>query len=58
MKEFRDSFYEELNKGLVGPGSDTFGVNEEEELISAYSPFKSVLLWNYLPRKIIRIKII
>ncbi|MBU4306119.1 MAG: helicase [Candidatus Omnitrophica bacterium] len=36
MNKNRDIFYEEIKKGLVGPGSDTFGVDENEELISDY----------------------
>ncbi len=36
MTNYRDSFYTEIQKGLIGPGSDNFGVPESEELISDY----------------------
>lgn len=36
MTNYRDSFYNEVKKGLVGTGSDIFGVPESEELISDY----------------------
>ncbi len=36
MIDYRDSFYTEVQKGLIGPGSDIFGVPENEELISDY----------------------
>lgn len=32
----RDIFCDELKKGLIGPGSDAFGVPDNEELISDY----------------------
>ena len=36
MTNYRDSFYNEVQKGLVGTGSDIFGVSDTEELISDY----------------------
>ncbi|MCX7649845.1 MAG: helicase C-terminal domain-containing protein [Flavobacteriales bacterium] len=36
MINYRDAFYIEIKKGLIGPGSDIFGVPEHEELISDY----------------------
>jgi helicase-like protein len=36
MTKHRDTFYEEVRNGLIGPGSDAFGVNAIEELISDY----------------------
>ncbi|MFZ5977084.1 MAG: helicase [Hydrotalea sp. AMD] len=36
MTNYRDSFYTEIQKGLVGTGSDIFGVPDSEELISDY----------------------
>ena len=36
MTNYRDSFYNEIQKGLIGPGSDIFGVPENEELISDF----------------------
>lgn len=32
----RDTFQERLLKGLIGPGSDSFGLPDEEEIISDY----------------------
>jgi hypothetical protein len=32
----RDTFQERLFKGLIGPGSDSFGLPDEEEIISDY----------------------
>lgn len=32
----RDKFTERIQKGLLGPGSDTFGLPDEEEIISDY----------------------
>lgn len=36
MSKHRDIFYSEIERGLIGPGSDTFGVDDKEELISDY----------------------
>lgn len=36
MTNYRDSFYTEVQKGLIGTGSDIFGVPDSEELISDY----------------------
>lgn len=36
MTNYRDSFYREVQKGLIGTGSDIFGVPDSEELISDY----------------------
>ncbi len=36
MSKFRDTFYNEIKKGLIGTGSDVFGVSDSEELISDY----------------------
>ena len=36
MTNYRDSFYNEIQKGLIGTGSDIFGVPDSEELISDY----------------------
>ena len=36
MTNYRDSFYNEIQKGLIGPGSDIFGVPENVELISDF----------------------
>ena len=36
MTNYRDSFYTEIQKGLIGTGSDIFGVPDNEELISDY----------------------
>ncbi|MCX7928925.1 MAG: helicase-related protein [Patescibacteria group bacterium] len=32
----RDKFQERIYKGLIGPGSDSFGLTDEEEIISDY----------------------
>lgn len=34
--EARNKFYERIKKGLLGPGSDTWGLPDEEEIISDY----------------------
>lgn len=36
MTNYRDSFYTEVQRGLIGTGSDIFGVPDSEELISDY----------------------
>lgn len=36
MSKHRDTFYTEIEKGLIGPGSDIFEVDDKEELISDY----------------------
>jgi len=36
MSKFRDTFYNEIKNGLIGTGSDVFGVPASEELISDY----------------------
>ena len=36
MSKFRDTFYNEIKNGLIGTGSDVFGVPDSEELISDY----------------------
>lgn len=36
MTNYRDTFYTEVQKGLIGTGSDIFGVPDNEELISDY----------------------
>ncbi len=36
MNKLRDAFYDEIKNGLIGPGSDVFGVPDIEELISDY----------------------
>lgn len=36
MTNYRDAFYTEVQKGLIGTGSDIFGVPDSEELISDY----------------------
>ncbi|MEK6590195.1 MAG: helicase, partial [Nitrospinota bacterium] len=36
MSKHRDIFYSEIERGLIGPGSDIFGVDGKEELISDY----------------------
>lgn len=36
MTNYRDSFYTEVQRGLIGTGSDIFGVPDNEELISDY----------------------
>jgi hypothetical protein len=36
MSRFRDAFYDEIRDGLIGAGSDIFGVPNNEELISDY----------------------
>ena len=36
MNKYRDTFYNEIKRGLIGTGSDIFGVQGEEELISDY----------------------
>lgn len=36
MSKYRDTFYTEIKKGLIGTGSDVFGVPDSEELISDY----------------------
>lgn len=36
MTNYRDSFYTEIQRGLIGTGSDIFGVPDTEELISDY----------------------
>lgn len=36
MNNNREIFYKEVERGLIGPGSDTFGIDDEEELISDY----------------------
>ncbi len=36
MTNYRDAFYTEVQKGLIGTGSDIFGVPDREELISDY----------------------
>lgn len=36
MSKFRDAFYNEIKNGLIGTGSDIFGVPDSEELISDY----------------------
>jgi len=36
MNKNRDAFNEEIQKGLIGPGSDIFGIADKEELISDY----------------------
>ncbi len=36
MSKHRDIFYNEIESGLIGPGSDAFGVDKTEELISDY----------------------
>jgi len=36
MSKFRDTFYTEIKKGLIGTGSDIFGVPDKEELISDF----------------------
>lgn len=36
MNIYRDTFYDETRKGLIGTGSDIFGVPDSEELISDY----------------------
>ncbi|MBI4844499.1 MAG: helicase [Nitrospirae bacterium] len=36
MTKYRDIFFDEIKNGLIGPGSDVFGGNDKEELISDY----------------------
>lgn len=36
MSKFRDAFYNEIKNGLIGTGSDVYGVPDSEELISDF----------------------
>ena len=49
----RDTFQERLLKGLIGSGSDSFGLPDEEEILSDYplQRYFSAVIFHLFPIK-------